>query len=102
MLLTGRAEFVSGDRLRDRSIDEVIHHLDLIVPELRELDLNPVKVLAPGQGAIVDDGRNLQRTARAADIARAPASRLFSCLGIAHVWESRRILRSFDNYDSCY
>jgi acetyl coenzyme A synthetase (ADP forming)-like protein len=28
-----------------------------VVPELRELDLNPVKVLAPGQGAIVVDGR---------------------------------------------
>ena len=28
-----------------------------IVPELRELDLNPVKVLAPGRGAIVVDGR---------------------------------------------
>jgi acetate---CoA ligase (ADP-forming) len=27
------------------------------IPELRELDLNPVKVLAPGQGAIVVDGR---------------------------------------------
>ena len=57
MLLAGRAEFVSGDRRRDRSIDEVVHHLDLVLPELRELDLNPVKVLAPGQGAIVVDGR---------------------------------------------
>lgn len=28
-----------------------------IVPELRELDLNPVKVLAPGQGAVVVDAR---------------------------------------------
>jgi acyl-CoA synthetase (NDP forming) len=28
-----------------------------VVPELRELDLNPVKVLAPGRGAIVVDGR---------------------------------------------
>ena len=28
-----------------------------IVPELREIDLNPVKVLAPGQGAVVVDGR---------------------------------------------
>jgi acyl-CoA synthetase (NDP forming) len=27
------------------------------IPELRELDLNPVKVLSPGQGAIVVDGR---------------------------------------------
>jgi acyl-CoA synthetase (NDP forming) len=28
-----------------------------IVPELTELDLNPVKVLAPGKGAVVVDGR---------------------------------------------
>lgn len=28
-----------------------------IVPELTELDLNPVKVLAPGQGVVVVDGR---------------------------------------------
>ena len=28
-----------------------------VVPELRELDLNPVKVLAPGKGAVVVDGR---------------------------------------------
>jgi len=27
------------------------------IPELRELDLNPVKVLSPGAGAIVVDGR---------------------------------------------
>jgi len=28
-----------------------------VVPELRELDLNPVKMLAPGKGAVVVDGR---------------------------------------------
>jgi len=28
-----------------------------IVPELRELDLNPVKVLPPGAGAVVVDAR---------------------------------------------
>jgi acetate---CoA ligase (ADP-forming) len=28
-----------------------------VVPEVRELDLNPVKVLEPGKGAIVVDGR---------------------------------------------
>jgi acyl-CoA synthetase (NDP forming) len=27
------------------------------IPELRELDLNPVKVLPPGRGAVVVDGR---------------------------------------------
>ncbi len=30
-----------------------------VVPELRELDLNPVKVLAPGAGCVVVDGRLL-------------------------------------------
>ena len=28
-----------------------------VIPELTELELNPVKVLAPGDGAIVLDGR---------------------------------------------
>ena len=28
-----------------------------VVPEITELDLNPVKVLAPGEGAVVVDGR---------------------------------------------
>jgi hypothetical protein len=28
-----------------------------LVPEMRELDLNPIKVLEPGRGAIVVDGR---------------------------------------------
>jgi acyl-CoA synthetase (NDP forming) len=27
------------------------------VPELREMDLNPVKVLPPGQGVVVVDAR---------------------------------------------
>jgi hypothetical protein len=28
-----------------------------IIPELQDLDLNPIKVLEPGSGAIVVDGR---------------------------------------------
>jgi hypothetical protein len=28
-----------------------------VVPELSELDLNPVKVLTPGNGGVVVDGR---------------------------------------------
>jgi len=28
-----------------------------VLPELRELDLNPVRVLPPGQGAVAVDGR---------------------------------------------
>jgi acetyl coenzyme A synthetase (ADP forming)-like protein len=34
-----------------------------VVPELRDLDLNPVKILGPGRGAVVVDGR--MRVARA-------------------------------------
>jgi len=44
---------------RDALVDVIrrISALVEVVPELRELDLNPVKVLAPGHGAIVVDGR---------------------------------------------
>jgi acyl-CoA synthetase (NDP forming) len=28
-----------------------------LIPELHELDLNPIKILAPGEGAVVVDGR---------------------------------------------
>jgi hypothetical protein len=28
-----------------------------VIPELRELDLNPVKILEPARGAVVVDGR---------------------------------------------
>jgi len=46
-----------GDR--DALVDVIrrVSALVEIVPELRELDLNPVKVLAPGKGAVVVDGR---------------------------------------------
>jgi acetyl coenzyme A synthetase (ADP forming)-like protein len=44
---------------RDALIDVILRISALVelVPELRELDLNPVKVLPPGEGAIVVDGR---------------------------------------------
>jgi acyl-CoA synthetase (NDP forming) len=46
-----------GDR--DALVDVItkISALVEIMPELTELDLNPVKVLAPGEGVIVVDGR---------------------------------------------
>jgi hypothetical protein len=42
-------------------------HLRAIRPDdkVAELDLNPVKVLAPGKGAVVVDGRMRVRTVRA-------------------------------------
>jgi len=56
-LLDGYRGMPPGDR--DALVDVILRVSALveIVPELRELDLNPVKVLAPGKGAIVVDGR---------------------------------------------
>jgi acyl-CoA synthetase (NDP forming) len=44
---------------RDALVDVIRQVSALVeaVPELRELDLNPVKVLPPGQGAVVVDVR---------------------------------------------
>jgi acetyl coenzyme A synthetase (ADP forming)-like protein len=46
-----------GDREALMDVMTKISALVEIVPELTELDLNPVKVLAPGKGAVVVDGR---------------------------------------------
>jgi acetyl coenzyme A synthetase (ADP forming)-like protein len=56
-LLDGYRGQPPGDR--DALVDVILRVAGLVevVPELRELDLNPVKVLAPGKGAIVVDGR---------------------------------------------
>lgn len=56
-LLDGYRGSPPGDR--DALIDVIrrVSALVEIVPELSELDLNPVKVLAPGEGAIAVDGR---------------------------------------------
>jgi acyl-CoA synthetase (NDP forming) len=56
-LLDGYRGQPAGDR--DALVDVILRVAGLVevVPELRELDLNPVKVLAPGKGAIVVDGR---------------------------------------------
>jgi acetyl coenzyme A synthetase (ADP forming)-like protein len=56
-LLDGYRGTPPGDR---DALVEVIRRVSALVelvPELRELDLNPVKVLAPGKGALVVDGR---------------------------------------------
>jgi acetate---CoA ligase (ADP-forming) len=56
-LLDGYRGQPAGDR--DALVDVILRVAGLVevVPELLELDLNPVKVLAPGKGAIVVDGR---------------------------------------------
>jgi acyl-CoA synthetase (NDP forming) len=56
-LLDGYRSFPPGDRDALISVITRISAIVEVVPELRELDLNPVKVLPPGQGAIVVDGR---------------------------------------------
>jgi len=62
-LLDGYRGLPPGDRDALVGVITRISALVEIVPELRELDLNPVKVLPPGQGAIAVDGR--MRVARA-------------------------------------
>ncbi len=56
-LLDGWRGAAPGDR--DALVQVVMRVSALVdaVPELRELDLNPVKVLPPGRGAITVDGR---------------------------------------------
>jgi acyl-CoA synthetase (NDP forming) len=56
-LLDGYRGMPPGDR--DALVDVVLRVSALVevVPEIRELDLNPVKVLAPGDGAVVVDAR---------------------------------------------
>jgi acyl-CoA synthetase (NDP forming) len=56
-LLDGYRGMPPGDR--DALVDVVLRVSAVaeLVPELRELDLNPVKVLEPGHGAVVVDAR---------------------------------------------
>jgi len=56
-LLDGYRGAPPGDRAALGAVIMRVSALVEVVPELRELDLNPVKVLAPGTGAIVVDGR---------------------------------------------
>jgi acyl-CoA synthetase (NDP forming) len=56
-LLDGYRGMPAADR--DAFVSVILRVSALVesIPELRELDLNPVKVLPPGQGAVVVDGR---------------------------------------------
>jgi len=56
-LLDGYRGAPPGDRAALISIVQRVSALVEIVPEIRELDLNPVKVLTPGKGAVVVDAR---------------------------------------------
>jgi acetyl coenzyme A synthetase (ADP forming)-like protein len=56
-LLDGYRGSPPADRTALESIILRVSALTEVVPELRELDLNPVKVLPPGLGAVVVDGR---------------------------------------------
>ena len=56
-LLDGYRGQPAGDREALALVIQRVSALVEAVPEIRELDLNPVKVLPPGRGAIVVDGR---------------------------------------------
>jgi acyl-CoA synthetase (NDP forming) len=56
-LLDGYRGMPPGDREALADVIMRVSALVEVVPEVRELDLNPVKVLEPGQGAVVVDGR---------------------------------------------
>jgi hypothetical protein len=46
-----------GDREALVALIARVSALVEVVPELRELDLNPIKVLEPGRGVVVVDAR---------------------------------------------
>jgi acyl-CoA synthetase (NDP forming) len=56
-LLDGYRGMPAGDRAALIDVILRVSALVEVVPELRELDLNPVKVLTPGNGAVVVDAR---------------------------------------------
>jgi acyl-CoA synthetase (NDP forming) len=62
-MLDGYRGAPAGDRGAMNLLMTRLSALVEVIPELVELDLNPVKLLAPGNGAIVVDGRMLLRPA---------------------------------------
>jgi acetyltransferase len=56
-LLDGYRGAPAGDREALIRILQKVSALVEIIPELQDLDLNPIKVLEPGSGAIAVDGR---------------------------------------------
>jgi acetyl coenzyme A synthetase (ADP forming)-like protein len=57
ILLDGYRGAAAGDREALALILQKISALIEVIPELQDLDLNPIKVLEPGKGAVVVDGR---------------------------------------------
>jgi acyl-CoA synthetase (NDP forming) len=56
-LLDGYRGAPAGDRVALAALVQRVSALVEAVPELREMDLNPVKVMPPGQGVVVVDAR---------------------------------------------
>ncbi len=56
-LLDGYRGSPAGDRAALAEVIQRVSALVDVVPEIRELDLNPVKVLEPGRGVVVVDAR---------------------------------------------
>src|SRR5439155_24625638 len=67
-LLDGYRGAPAGDRAALLSLVQRVSALVEAVPELREMDLNPAKVLPPGQGAVVVDARMRVGRLTAADL----------------------------------
>jgi hypothetical protein len=67
-LLDGYRGAPAGDRAALLSLVQRVSALIEVGPELREMDLNPVKVLPPGQGAVVVDARIRVGRLTAADL----------------------------------
>jgi acetyl coenzyme A synthetase (ADP forming)-like protein len=57
VLLDGYRGAPAGDRQALIAVMQKVSALVEVIPELLDLDLNPIKVLEPGKGAIVVDGR---------------------------------------------
>jgi acetyl coenzyme A synthetase (ADP forming)-like protein len=57
ILLDGYRGAPAGDREALVLVLQKVSALIEIIPELQDLDLNPIKVLEPGKGAVVVDGR---------------------------------------------
>jgi hypothetical protein len=67
-LLEGYRGAPAGDRDALLTLVQRVSALVEAVPELREMDLNPVKVLPPGQGVVVVDARIRVGRLTAADL----------------------------------
>jgi len=64
-LLDGYRGAVPGDREALAAVLQRVSALIEAIPELTEMDLNPVKVLPPGKGAVVVDAQmRLRPTSR--------------------------------------